>query len=230
MVLFPRGWSEFFRLNTRRGDDMDSLYNVVKSFTGWRGFDHGLGFWQPPTVLNAVTFVLFASCCVGDRVHRADGAAAPAGGAVGVPGGRGVPVDEQGVESAVLAVAGAVGGAGAAAPANPVGVDDDRRAGVGAADALPVRRAERGSARAVVHHDGAAARHRRDRVVRVGDPADLPAASWTWCAMAGGSTTLRAGCSTGRPTRRRAGCPTGCGRTRGSGLRAAASDRATVDA
>ncbi|CKL80695.1 transmembrane protein [Mycobacterium tuberculosis] len=44
MLLFPRGWSEFFRLNTRRGDDMDSLYNVVKSFTGWRGFDPTLGF------------------------------------------------------------------------------------------------------------------------------------------------------------------------------------------
>ncbi|MDT0488425.1 glycosyltransferase 87 family protein, partial [Streptomyces doebereineriae] len=52
MVLFPRGWSEFFRLNTRRGDDMDSLYNVVKSFSDWRGFDPDLGFWQPPTVLN----------------------------------------------------------------------------------------------------------------------------------------------------------------------------------
>ncbi|WP_172800540.1 glycosyltransferase family 87 protein [Mycobacterium sp. IS-1496] len=64
MVLFPRGWSEFFRLNTRRGDDMDSLYNVVKSFTGWRGFDAGLGFWQPPTILNTVTAVLFASCCI----------------------------------------------------------------------------------------------------------------------------------------------------------------------
>ena len=50
MVLFPRGWSEFFRLNTRRGDDMDSLFNVVKSFTGWQGFDPKLGFWQPPTV------------------------------------------------------------------------------------------------------------------------------------------------------------------------------------
>ncbi len=52
LVLFPRGWSEFFRLNTRRGDDMDSLYNVAKSLTGWRGFDSNLGFWQPPTVLN----------------------------------------------------------------------------------------------------------------------------------------------------------------------------------
>ena len=43
MVLFPRGWSEFFRLNTRRGDDMDSMYNVVKSFTDWQGFDHRPG-------------------------------------------------------------------------------------------------------------------------------------------------------------------------------------------
>ncbi|OBG28720.1 glycosyltransferase family 87 protein [Mycobacterium sp. 852002-51057_SCH5723018] len=63
LVLFPRGWSEFFRLNTRRGDDMDSLYNVVKSFTGWRGFDPNLGFWEPPTMLNAVVAVLFALCC-----------------------------------------------------------------------------------------------------------------------------------------------------------------------
>ncbi|MHA7666967.1 glycosyltransferase family 87 protein [Mycolicibacterium sp. HS_4_1] len=63
MVMYPRGWSEFFRLNTRRGDDMDSLYNVVKSFTGWGGFDTNLGFWQPPTVLNAVSAVLFVLCC-----------------------------------------------------------------------------------------------------------------------------------------------------------------------
>ncbi len=65
LALFPRGWSEFFRLNARRGDDMDSLYNVVKSFTGWRGFDTDLGFWEPPTVLNTVTAVLFLLCCAG---------------------------------------------------------------------------------------------------------------------------------------------------------------------
>ena len=64
MVLFPRGWSEFFRLNTRRGDDMDSIYNVIKSFTGWQGFDTDLGMWEPPTVLNAVSAVLFVSCCI----------------------------------------------------------------------------------------------------------------------------------------------------------------------
>jgi uncharacterized membrane protein len=64
MVMFPRGWAEFFVLNTRRGDDMDSLYNVVKSYTGWSGFDPVLGFWQPPSVLNAVSASLFAICCI----------------------------------------------------------------------------------------------------------------------------------------------------------------------
>ncbi|CDO86132.1 hypothetical protein AWC29_29255 [Mycobacterium triplex] len=63
LVLFPRGWSEFFRLNARRGDDMDSIYNVVKSFTGWPGFDPKLGFWEPPTVLNTVVAVSFVACC-----------------------------------------------------------------------------------------------------------------------------------------------------------------------
>lgn len=63
LLIFPRGWSEFFRLNTRRGDDMDSLYNVVKSFTSWRGFDPTLGFWEPPVVLNTVVTALFGLCC-----------------------------------------------------------------------------------------------------------------------------------------------------------------------
>ncbi|OBJ73299.1 glycosyltransferase family 87 protein [Mycobacterium sp. 1274756.6] len=65
MVLFPAGWLEFFRLNRRREADLDSLYNVVASFTGWRGFDPGLGFWEPPTVLNTVVAVLFVLCCAG---------------------------------------------------------------------------------------------------------------------------------------------------------------------
>ena len=63
LLLYPRGWSEFFRLNSRRTQDMDSLYNVIKSFTGWPGFDPGSGFWQPPVVLNAVVVGLFLLCC-----------------------------------------------------------------------------------------------------------------------------------------------------------------------
>jgi uncharacterized membrane protein len=64
MILYPRGWSEFFRLNARRGEDMDSLFNVIKSFTGWQGFDANLGFWQPPQRLNEVVLTLFVLCCV----------------------------------------------------------------------------------------------------------------------------------------------------------------------
>ena len=63
MLLYPRGWSEFYRLNTRRTQDMDSLFNVIRSFTGWPGLDPNLGFWQPPIVLNAVVAVLFLLCC-----------------------------------------------------------------------------------------------------------------------------------------------------------------------
>lgn len=65
LLLYPRGWSEFFRLNSRRAADMDSLYNVVTSFTGWPGFDPDLGFWQPPLALNTVVTVLFGLCCAG---------------------------------------------------------------------------------------------------------------------------------------------------------------------
>jgi uncharacterized membrane protein len=63
LLVAPRGWAEFFILNQRRGDDMDSLYNVVKSFTGWRGLDPDLGFWQPPVVLNWVVAASLLLCC-----------------------------------------------------------------------------------------------------------------------------------------------------------------------
>ncbi len=142
MVLFPRGWSEFFRLNTRRGDDMDSIYNVVKSFTGWQGFDTDLGFWEPPTVTQHGVGVVVRIVLYRNHLHRADGQAAAAGSTGGVPRRGGVPADEQGVEPAVLAVAGAAGGACAAAPPHPARVDDDRRAGVDTADAVHLRRTE----------------------------------------------------------------------------------------
>ena len=63
LLLYPRGWSEFFRLNTRRNQDMDSLYNVIGSLTGWHGFNPDLGFWQTPHVLNVVVSLLLVLCC-----------------------------------------------------------------------------------------------------------------------------------------------------------------------
>jgi uncharacterized membrane protein len=64
-VLYPAGWKEFYRLNSVRGADPDSLYNVVSSFTGWTGFDGVLPQGQSPTVLNAVSLLLFVAVCAG---------------------------------------------------------------------------------------------------------------------------------------------------------------------
>lgn len=64
-VLYPQGWREFFRLNTARGADPDSIYNVIASFTGWSGFDGPLPHGQPPSVLNLVSLLLFVAACLG---------------------------------------------------------------------------------------------------------------------------------------------------------------------
>ncbi|MBV8931873.1 MAG: DUF2029 domain-containing protein, partial [Kutzneria sp.] len=64
-LSYPVGWWEFFRLNTERGADPDSLYNVVSYFTGWLGFDGRLLPGQVPVVLNAVSATLFLVCCAG---------------------------------------------------------------------------------------------------------------------------------------------------------------------
>lgn len=64
-LLFPDGWAEFFRLNRSRPMDPDSIYNVIASFTGWQGFDGPLGAGESPSVLNAVTMVLFLAACLG---------------------------------------------------------------------------------------------------------------------------------------------------------------------
>ncbi|KAA2256949.1 DUF2029 domain-containing protein [Solihabitans fulvus] len=65
---FRPGWQEFFRLNTERGADPDSLYNVIAQFTGWRGFDQNLLPNQTPDGLNGFSLTVFAICCLGIAV------------------------------------------------------------------------------------------------------------------------------------------------------------------
>jgi uncharacterized membrane protein len=65
ILLFPAGWKEFFRLNTVRGMDPDSLYNVASYFTGWAGFDGRLARGETPVWLNTVSALLFLGCCAG---------------------------------------------------------------------------------------------------------------------------------------------------------------------
>ncbi|PRW62503.1 glycosyltransferase family 87 protein [Actinopolyspora mortivallis] len=64
MVLFPRGWWEFFRLNSTRPADPDSLYNALMYYTGWAGFDGPLSHGEVPSVLNAVSFALLMTGCL----------------------------------------------------------------------------------------------------------------------------------------------------------------------
>lgn len=65
LLLYPSGWSEFFRLNSERPADPDSLYNALSYFTGWAGFDGRLGAGQAPVVLNGVSLGLFVLACGG---------------------------------------------------------------------------------------------------------------------------------------------------------------------
>ena len=197
LLLFPRGWSEFFRLNTRRGDDMDSLYNVVKSFTGWRGFDPKLGFWEPPAVLNTVVAVLFVLCCAAIAYVALTAPQRPRVAQLAF------------LVVAVFLLTNKVWSPQFSLWLVPLAVL-----------ALPHRRIllawmtidalvwvprmyylygnpNRVAARAVVHHDGVAARHRGGSAVRAGDPADLP-------ARRGSGALGRAGRrSGGRPVRPR---------------------------
>lgn len=64
-LLFWDGWYEFFRLNSERNMDPDSIYNVIRTFTGWQGFDGTLQPGESPSILNMVTLGLFLLVCVG---------------------------------------------------------------------------------------------------------------------------------------------------------------------
>jgi uncharacterized membrane protein len=67
-LAFTPGWSEFFRLNTARPADPDSLWYVVSYFSGWPGLDGELAPGRVPTVLNALIAALFLAACAGIAV------------------------------------------------------------------------------------------------------------------------------------------------------------------
>ncbi|GLZ37445.1 glycosyltransferase 87 family protein [Actinokineospora sp. NBRC 105648] len=65
IILERPGWWEFFRRNSERGADPDSLYNVLMKFTGWEGFDGQVPFGESPHWLNLVSALLFVLFCAG---------------------------------------------------------------------------------------------------------------------------------------------------------------------
>ncbi|MCG8914428.1 glycosyltransferase 87 family protein [Actinokineospora sp. PR83] len=68
IALLPQtaaGWGEFFRLNTTRDMDPDSIYYVLRTLTPWPGFD--IPPFPPgegPEVLNTVSLLLFLGMCL----------------------------------------------------------------------------------------------------------------------------------------------------------------------
>ncbi|MCF4007690.1 glycosyltransferase 87 family protein [Corynebacterium uropygiale] len=61
MLLYPEAWSEFLRLNRERSWEWTTIYAVLARATGWSGFDASS---STPTVLNTVSFLLFAGACL----------------------------------------------------------------------------------------------------------------------------------------------------------------------
>ena len=59
-LLFPSGWREFFRLNSDRPANPESLYAIIQTLTPWSGFDPP---GETPETLNTVSLILFALGC-----------------------------------------------------------------------------------------------------------------------------------------------------------------------
>ena len=113
ILLYPRAWYEFIRLNSERPPEYDSWYFIYATLTGSRIWDNAPGA-EAPTFLNLLSLALFAIACLAIAWLGLVGAAAPAVRAARLSRGRRVPADQQGVVAAVLAVAAATRGAGTA--------------------------------------------------------------------------------------------------------------------
>jgi uncharacterized membrane protein len=66
-LLYPDAWRTFFRLNTTRPADPDTLWNVLQHTTG-TSLDEGLVQGQTPVVLNTATLLVFGVALAGIAV------------------------------------------------------------------------------------------------------------------------------------------------------------------
>ncbi|GAB3943435.1 glycosyltransferase family 87 protein [Corynebacterium tapiri] len=65
MLAYPEAWREFLRLNSERSWEWTTIWAVISRRTGWTGFDEA----GEPTILNLVTFLLFAGACLGIAIY-----------------------------------------------------------------------------------------------------------------------------------------------------------------
>ncbi len=64
MILYPAGWYEFIKLNSQRVAEYDSWYAIYTTLSGSHVFDNAPGA-DSPTLLNALSLVLFGLSCLG---------------------------------------------------------------------------------------------------------------------------------------------------------------------
>jgi uncharacterized membrane protein len=63
ILLYPRAWYEFIRLNSERPPEYDSWYFIYATLTGSRIWDNAPGA-EAPTFLNLLSLALFAIACL----------------------------------------------------------------------------------------------------------------------------------------------------------------------
>jgi len=63
MYLYPTGWFEFIKLNSQRPAEYDSWYSIFTTLSGSTAFDNAPGA-DSPTLLNAISLVLFGIACL----------------------------------------------------------------------------------------------------------------------------------------------------------------------
>lgn len=63
MYLYPTGWYEFIKLNSQRPAEYDSWYSIFTTLSGSTAFDNAPGA-DSPTLLNAISLVLFGIACL----------------------------------------------------------------------------------------------------------------------------------------------------------------------
>ncbi len=96
LLLAPDAWRSFWQYNSERGGDLGSIWYVL-SLAG-----------HPVPYLNWVSGGLFALCCMGILILIMYAPHAAAVRCHGVPGRRGIPDDQQGLFTAVRALAAAL--------------------------------------------------------------------------------------------------------------------------
>ncbi len=64
-LAYPDAWRAFFAANTNRKSEFTTWYAIYTDWSGFKIFDPELAAGQAPTLLNAISLLLFLLACIG---------------------------------------------------------------------------------------------------------------------------------------------------------------------